>query len=258
MTYNILVGGRARGTPDREKLVLSVIARSRPDVLALQEAAGFPPEEGDGLARYAARLGMTGIVGRAGSGLHVALLARPELALELVAHDGHGFRHAALAGRIRLDSHRSLALLVAHLDPFDEDARLAEAGRLLDMVGIAAPGLVLGDFNGLSPADTLDPEHVARLLPQYRARGTDVECRGVGRLLAGGLVDLAQALSGADRSPTYPTARDPHPEGPPIRIDYVMATPPAAGWARRYKVVRTEVSDRASDHYPVACDLETA
>lgn len=267
MTYNILLGGLGPGKRDRTDELLSVIAAEDPDVLALQECAGFLPEERGLLRTYERRLGMTGLAVRARSTLHLALLARPALDPRLEATIGEPFRHAALRASIAASAGTArLHLIATHLNPFVEDARLAEVELMLKLLPAGEPALVLGDFNALSSQDDWSRDRVHALLAQYvtsppskslsECAPDGVQTRAMDRLRAAGLVDLACTLG--ERANTYPTLGAPAPEGPPIRIDYMLATPGLVPRVRALKVVRTPATDVASDHFPVVCELELA
>lgn len=264
MTYNILVGGVGPQGLDRTAELLQVIEAARPDVVAIEEAQGFLPEERGTLYAYARRLGMTGVIGRSDSKLHLACLARPELDVRLERHIAAPFRHGALHVSIAARWGR-LPLVIVHLNPFVEDARLEEIEYLLGALP-SGPALLTGDFNGLSPQDVYPVERISDFLQQYRVTPASkslgnplpsrAENRAMSRLLEAGWVDLGHACAGADRSPTYPTPCAPDPEGPPIRIDYVLASPALAGAAVSCEVPRGSPADRASDHFPVVVELE--
>ena len=264
MTYNILVGGIGPRGVDRTERLLSVIEGERPDVLALQECHGFFPDERGAVAAYEKRLGLTGILGRCESKLHVAVLARPELDLRLEGHTGAPLRHGALHVSIAVPGGR-LSILTVHLNPFLEDARFDELVHLAPHIP-PGPALLLGDFNGLSPQDSYSAKELAEMLAQYRItphykslgnpQPDRPQTRALAHLLETGWVDLGHAFPGAERPCTYPTPGAPDPEGPPIRIDYVLARPALVDSVRAYRTLRAPPADTASDHYPVVVDLE--
>jgi exodeoxyribonuclease-3 len=258
MTYNILYGGHQAGPEDRTELLFEVIDKIQPDVLALQEGFGFALEEENRLELFQSRLALAGVLGPAPTGLHLAVFAKKALRPQLASWETDPFHHAAMMVKVTLPAGIVLRLVVCHLNPDSEDRRLEEAGRLATMVGQSAHAIVLGDCNGLSPQDPIPVDQVGELLHQYRTgKGPNpVENRAISRLLQSGLLDLGHVLPDGDRAPTYPTRDGPDPEGPPIRIDYILGTESVSGWVRRYTVYREGVAHHASDHYPVYCDLE--
>ncbi|MBI4862680.1 MAG: endonuclease/exonuclease/phosphatase family protein [Candidatus Riflebacteria bacterium] len=277
LTYNILTGGIGPAQQYRVESILEVITGADPDLVAIQEAYCFAPHERDLLRLFADRLDMTGLLAPgANSHLHVALLARRSLNVELIRTVGAPFRHACLVARIRPRENLGLKIVVTHLDPFQESARLREVERLLEEIDAGEPCLVMGDLNGLSPLDPFEPASVPGLLEQYRRMAPDgswvVESRALPRLLLGGLIDLGHgprraddpagapgsgpSASAFDTSPTWPTRGGFPSEGPPIRIDYVLATPAVGDAVTDYRAIRTALTDRASDHYPVLVELD--
>lgn len=265
MSYNIPVGGTAPGSHDRTEALLAVLAAESPDVVALQEAAGFMPSERGLVATYETRLGLKGLVASGGSSLHVALLARPELDLQLAATCAEPFRHGALAATIACGSRRVM-LITAHLNPFVEDARLDEVDALLGMLPANAEAVLAGDLNALSPQDSFPPARLKEMRMQFRVmppskslsdQGPEhAECRALARLIDAGFVDLAHAIPDGDLGPTYPTPSAQEAAASPLRIDYLMATRGLAAGARGLRRVRTAAAAEASDHFPVVCDLE--
>lgn len=264
MTYNILMGGQGPHGADRTEALCDVIAEASPDVVAIQEANGFFPEERGVLARYEARLGMTGVLGRCGSKLHLAILAKPEFQLRLVGHTGAPLRHGGLHVALQVGG-APFELVTVHLNPFVEDARVDELAHLTPRLP-RGRALLLGDFNGLSPQDIYSAEAIAAFLPQYRVTppskslGNPVpdhpQTRALAGVLAQGWIDLGHAVPGAECLCTYPTPGAPDPEGPPIRIDYVLARPELAPHARAYRTIKNARTDAASDHYPVVVDFD--
>jgi len=77
------------------------------------------------------------------------------------------------------------------------------------------------------------------------------------RLEAAGWIDVAHAL-GQHGVPTVPTADFTGTEFAVMRCDYMLASKALAGCARACEVVRTPVTDMASDHYPVLATFEIA
>ena len=74
-------------------------------------------------------------------------------------------------------------------------------------------------------------------------------------LEAAGWVDLGHRLDPA-RVPTVPTAAYRDAEFATMRCDYLLASQSLAATARSYQVIRNDISDAASDHYPVLATFE--
>ncbi|GAB3846280.1 hypothetical protein GCM10029963_25780 [Micromonospora andamanensis] len=249
MTWNIRTGGRDRGGADRRELVARVIARQRPDVLAVQELGGL---DVDG---FAAGVGLRPYLARSWLGQPVALLVRPSWPVLAAAPVRRPFHHAAQRVVVGTDA-GALTVLGTHLDPYSGTRRLVEAGWVAGAAlrrsrdGLA---LLAGDLNTLDPYGG-HADRVGRLPPAYRRRhlrrdGRTVETRAVARLLAAGLVDL-----GVSAGPTVPTAHG-GAEFADMRLDYLLATPTLAARLRAARVVRDPDTEHASDHYPLLAEF---
>lgn len=75
-------------------------------------------------------------------------------------------------------------------------------------------------------------------------------------LLRAGFIDIGAAID-ADRVSTAPGAGFTDTEFVPFRSDYFMATTRLARRATAYRVLRTPVTDAASDHYPITAVFRT-
>ncbi|MBO3742166.1 endonuclease/exonuclease/phosphatase family protein [Actinoplanes flavus] len=145
----------------------------------------------------------------------------------------------------------------------------------LDPAGVASGPSPAGVGNGPSPAgvasgpspagvaNSLDPagDHTAALagLPAlYRKRHLGPDGRPDTRALAAfreeGFVDLWHTVGSGDGH-TVPTAYAGH-EFAPVRLDYLLASPPLAARAQHLRVIRDDLTAQASDHYPLLADLD--
>ncbi|MFF2951273.1 endonuclease/exonuclease/phosphatase family protein [Kitasatospora sp. NPDC057965] len=248
MAYNILDGGQRR-----TEALLSVIREQRPDVLGLCECAGF---DTDGTFGYFARaLGLTGVLNRAPSGNHVALLHRPGLEVVRSGTQSAGMYNGMVEVVLRTGL-GEVAFVMTHLHPFSPVFRLAEAEAVAGAASFTPHSVVMGDLNSLSAAE-LPGTHEA-LARTFRLRTTTADGRvdtGPADLLAArGWTDLE---SGAPR-PTYPS-RLPGAEEVPggsARLDYLLATPELAARCREFTVVDDERAQLASDHLPVVAEFD--
>lgn len=256
MTYNIRTGGRDGPDPSRLDRIVEVIAEQRPDLLALQELRDF---RRDGrMAAVAGALGMRAYLAREWFGQPVAVLVRPPGRVLRAAPVRRPFHHAAQRVVVATDA-GPLTVIGTHLQPYAGGRRLREAGWLAAASRMNGLGLLMGDLNTLDPWVGHD-ERVRRLPAEYRRRhlrpgGSTVDTRAVAALDRAGYVDLFR-LVGAGAPETAPTRHLGGAEFAGMRLDYVLATPAAAGLARRCVVVRGGTADRASDHYPVLAELD--
>lgn len=257
MTWNIKTGGYDRGGADRLPGIASVIAAAAPDLLALQELRNFT--RGDRLGSFAAALDMTPVLARSAVGQPVAVLVRrpaPVLRSRTVRWRLH---HAAAAVTVPTDG-GELTLVSAHLNPFHPRRRAREARWLAARVASpAGMSILAGDLNALDPA-TDHTDRLAQLAPLYRRRhlapdGT-ADTSTIAALERTGFVDLWRTAGTPGAGLTAPTTEGGGREFSGMRLDYLLASPPAAAVTRSCRVLRGGATEHASDHYPVVADLD--
>lgn len=277
ITWNIRTGGSG----GRLDALVTLLRRERPDILALQELRGFP---GRRMRQVAGALGMTPFLAPSAFGQAVAVLVRPPL--RIVDWSGVRWRlhHAAAAVRVPT-AVGQLTVVSTHLHPLSPYRRLREARFLAARHRPAkGPVLIAGDLNALDPG-TDHTRRLAALSGPYRRRhlaadGT-ADTRAIAAFEAAGFVDLwPKAVSsgeaelglvgpvsyreaeleppGADLGFTVPTSRGGGEEfsAAGMRLDYLLASPSVAAHARHMRVLRGAEAEYASDHYPLAVDLD--
>ena len=268
MTWNIRTGGVDRagvdrggvdhGGGDRLDAILAVINRVRPGLLALQELRDFDRHDGRRLRAVADAAGMTAHLARSVFGQPVAVLARPPL--EITSRESVRWRlHHAAAVAVVSTGSGPLTVVSTHLNPFSPYRRMREATWLAARYGSKKRLVVLaGDLNSLDPG-TDHADELARLDPRYRRRhlGADgvADTRAIAAFAEGGFTDL-WPLVGRGDGHTAPTTKGGGPEFSGMRLDYVLASAPAAATAGQARVVRGDEAEYASDHYPVVVDLD--
>jgi exodeoxyribonuclease III len=250
VTWNIKTGGSG----GRLDAITALLARERPDLLALQELRGFERRIGG----FADRLGMVPHLARSVFGQPVAVLVRPPLAVQRRVAVGWRLHHAAAAATVATTA-GPLTLVSTHLNPFSPERRRREATWLAARFG-SRRGMTLlaGDLNGLAPG----ADHGAALagLPDlYRKRhlnrdGT-VSTAALGAFERAGWADTWRT-AGAGDGESVPTTRGGGHEFGPMRLDYVLGTPAVAGRVRELRVLRGEEAEYASDHYPLRAVLD--
>jgi exodeoxyribonuclease-3 len=253
LTWNVRTGGSG----GRLDALVTLLQRERPDILALQELRGFP---GRRMAEVAGALGMTPFLARSVFGQSVAVLVRPPL--RIVDWSGVRWRlhHAAAAVRVPTTAGQ-LTVVSTHLNALSPYRRLREARFLAARYRPAkGPVLLAGDLNSLDPGT----DHTARLAAlsePYRHRhvtasGT-ADTGAIAAFTAAGFVDLWPAV-GEGAGHTTPTTRGGGQEfsAAGMRLDYLMASPSVAARAAHARVLRGAEAEYASDHYPLAADLD--
>lgn len=261
LTYNTLFAGRDGSDDRRAKAQVQLINELKPDVFLMQEAKGFDANGGAWLYALEQQLGLRGFLAVAPrTGQNIAIFIREPLCPLSFDADGAYFYHTLATLKVAVPgSEQPITFISAHLCPNGPEVRRREAAYL----GIhAAPHnrtLITGDFNSASPHDS-EPEDWPALARHHRARYLAEDLKGIDRsvlahLEAAGWVDLGHRLDPA-RVPTVPTAAYRDAEFATMRCDYLLASQSLAATARSYQVIRNDISDAASDHYPVLATFE--
>ncbi len=255
MTYNILEGAR-----DRLDVVAAVVRAADPDVLAITEANGFDDPKRMAAAEGAFR--MKGVLGAAESGFHVALFLKPGWKVEASGSEFYPFFHAALWAKLHGDGDREFTAVVAHLNPFSPDERLAEIRALCRHAMPGEKSLLMGDFNCMAPGDAIDasvlelPRNILARFIKEAADPVEFDRREIALAEWAGFVDVYRKLNPKKPGWTLMTTRFGAALRARMRIDYMLATERMAKRALSAEVIETDESRRASDHYPVLATFD--
>jgi exodeoxyribonuclease-3 len=246
MTWNIKTGGGSR-----RPAILAVLARERPDVLALQELRGFEHHIGT----FAGSVGMTAHLARSAFGQPVAVLVRPPITITGRREVRWRLHHAAAIAKLSTPA-GPMTVISTHLNPFSPYRRMREARWLAARYGSRRDLVLLaGDLNGLAPGT----DHTAEIdaLPdlyqrRHRARDGTPDTRALQAFHD--FTDL-WVTTGTGDGRTAPTTQGGGKEFSGMRLDYILASPPAAQLARHARVIRGDETEYASDHYPLTVEL---
>lgn len=224
------------------------------DVLCVQEANGWNDGEPSLLQTLAKDTGLNNYVyGNSNTRFKLATLSRAPI-LHSQVHT-ESFWHSAVQTTIQLGE-QVLDLWNIHLNPGDEDSRLAEAKLLAALIDKTKPAILMGDFNSLSEADHYPDELSANLV----LRG--IKKFGIGRLrydvtnffASQGLIDLAAANGKQQTTVPTPANKDMY-HAAEMRLDYMFATPVVISLVKEIVVPKNPLTETISDHYPVVLTL---
>ena len=241
LSYNIRHGGAGR-----EAALAAVIRNAAPDLVVFQEASKPAVIE-----TLAAETGMTQYGSRSGDSL--GFMSR----IPVTRFEWH---------RPRVSRHAFLEIVLAgtpwrvfgvHLSAvhaaWTEHRRMFELRALLQEIRREQPGphALVGDFNTLAPGELLD---IRKLPHRLRAlvwlSGGKVRWRTIQAVLDAGYADVFRHLHPDLVGNSFPTW-DPH-----ARLDYLFVPGPYLGSARACDVVTGDPTPDASDHFPLAAELE--
>ena len=241
LSYNIRHGGAGR-----EARLAAVIRKTSPDRVIFQEAS--KPLV---IQTLAAETGMSQYGSHAGDSL--GFMSR----IPVTRFEWH---------RPRLSRHAFLEIVLAgtpwrvfgvHLSAvhaaWTERRRIYELGALLQEIRREQPGphALVGDFNTLAPGELLDLRKLPhRLRALVWLSGGRVRWRTIQAVLDAGYADAFRHLHPDLVGNTFPTW-DPH-----ARLDYLFVPSGYLGGVRACEVLTDPATCDASDHFPLAAELE--
>jgi endonuclease/exonuclease/phosphatase family metal-dependent hydrolase len=262
ISHNVWNGFAEKPSPRRDQWRAWMSAQ-HPDVVALQELNGFTEEQ---LAREARAWGHSHVVLLKEDGFPTGLTSRTPITEVQRIRDG--MHHGLLRGRIR-----GVHFYVIHFHPSHYGRRIEEARHLMaDIATLPEPHpriVLIGDFNGFSPADRFHYDRDPDLVPffemldrQYpEARNLNagkMDYGGIEQILENGFVDLVVQTrpSSAPFAGTFPTElRREEDLGTDRRLDYIFASSNLARATKYATVVRDPTTALLSDHYPLVAEL---
>ncbi len=256
LSFNTYRGGIDKGF-SRIPFIKEVILELRPDFLALQEANNFEKEDyklfkeiGNycGLKYCALSLGSRTASGTA---YHVASYLRYHIK-EIEDFRGK-FRNAALQTVIQSDI-GEVSICNTHLTPVSEKDRLDEIGCILDSMKAYDNRIILGDLNSLSEQDGLEDSLIEKFnetqIKKFSENGK-LKFDVIRKIIDNGYIDVAVKF-GSNNINTVPTESNiDSAHEVALRLDYAFVSKNLADYVKDFCVARSEISERASDHYPI-------
>lgn len=241
LSYNIRHGGAGR-----EAALAAVIRNTSPDLVVFQEAS--KPAV---IQTLAAETGMTQYGSRSGDSLgFMSRIPVTRFEWHRPRVSRHAFLEIALAGT-------PWRVFGVHLSAvhaaWTEQRRMFELRALLQEIRREQPGphALVGDFNTLAPGELLD---IRKLPHRLRAlvwlSGGKVRWRTIQAVLDAGYADVFRNLHPDLVGNSFPTW-DPH-----ARLDYLFVPAPYLAAARACAVVTATPTPDASDHFPLAAELD--
>lgn len=236
--------------PVRYQLLVELLRSQQATIVGLTELWKWTPAD---LQRLADETGYQyAQLFPARTGIHLGVLAHetPQEASDLNSTTEPIFWHCA--PRVRF---ADFDVYTVHLTPKLPEQRTQEAQLLARCVTEAKrPAILGGDFNAPRSRE-YSTDLFNHLSDKQRNKFGPAGSRGpVDHLVESGLIDLLEAQP----EPTVPTAsnRDVAHAGPPLRLDYCVATRQLAAQAATTHVVRSKATEQISDHYPLLVELE--
>lgn len=256
LSYNVLEGFRKDSTLMRN--FQEWVAKRNPDVVAFQEFNGISKAR---LVEMAKAAGYPYTVLQKRAGFPLAIMSKHRITDVVKVIDGmqHGMLYAKIAG---------YHFIVTHLHPKTYEKRILEVDTLLKYINRVPKGeplLLLGDFNNMSPLDKGDYNNEAKMKlvanseknnPDAKiTKNGEIEYTTIQKLLDAGLIDTWRKFNTVyDKS--APTKLKKHQNY--TRIDYIFVNQTLAPYTLDATIVKDQLTDTLSDHYPMLLILKKA
>ena len=254
LSYNVLEGFRSDSTLIR--FFQDWVGKRSPDVIAFQEFNGISKVQ---MVTMAKAIGYTYTVLQKRTGFPLALMSKHPITDVIKVIDGmqHGILYAKIAG---------YHIIVTHLHPKTYEKRVEEADVLLKYINRLPkyePLILMGDFNNMSPLDKADYNNESKMKLVLNSeknnadikttRNGEIEYTAIQKLLDAGLIDTWRKFNSAyDKS--APTKLKKHQNY--TRIDYIYVNQALIAYALDATLVKDNLTDTLSDHYPMLLILK--
>ena len=251
MTYNILNGGEA-GLP----LVEKVIKKENPDYLTINEANTFAKDNNKILKKFSKNLNYP----------YYDIALSGEYDYHLVILSKYPFKkiykikplmRAGIITIIQTEIGK-ISMISTHLTPYTEDLRLPEIDLIIEGQKRYKNKILMGDMNSLSPYDNYKSEIIKNFnemqLKKFTTNGK-LRFDAIKKILSNDYLDTALEL-GKNKEYTAPTSLNEYEAHSNMRLDYVFISRSLRKYLKSYLVIKNELTNKASDHFPVSITLE--
>lgn len=250
LTFNIFDGGN-----ERLQIIIDVIKSQSPDYVTINEANTFSANNNKILKQVAKEIG-TPYFDIALSGdmdYHVAVFSKYRLL---------NIRKLQPLDRACLISETEtpiglISIASLHLTPFSEKLRDRELDLILEEQKSFPNRILTGDMNSLSVEDNYPNNLVSEFnkvqLNKFTSHGS-IRFDAVNKILSLGYYDAA-VLKKRNHEPTVPTLINEDLAHSNLRLDYCFISKSLVPHLKKYKVVKNNFTNRASDHYPIITEF---
>ena len=151
-----------------------------------------------------------------------------------------------------------ISIVGAHLNPGTEEVRVAEIETIIGAQKTCENKIIAGDLNALSRKDGYSPTLIASFNEKQKEKFTlngSPRYEAIDKILAAGYKDAAVVFN-QNLFTTVPTPSNKDGAHASLRLDYFFMSESLVAHLVEYKVLKNEITDNASDHYPVVMALK--
>lgn len=260
LSYNVLYGLQ-EDSVNIERYI-SLINDLQPDIVATQEMNGWTQKTLEELAR---RYGHAYALQSKEDGFPVALTSKTPLVnfKKVTENMWHSYIYAKVRG---------IHIFVIHFSPFSYQKRLEEVSDIIaqtEEISESEPILIMGDFNSLSKSDAThyNDELLQSMQNQEKTQNHvrnlnngHIDYSVLSKLEEAGFKDSYKLLTKefTESIPTFKGGNGKIKEsntGFPRRIDFLWCNASAAKSVTKSIILKNELTNIISDHYPVYVEL---
>jgi exodeoxyribonuclease-3 len=190
-------------------------------------------------------------------GYNIALLSKKPLKDALVLRKG--LDYGVIVADVETNS-KDYCIALTHLSPIKENRRLEEMKRILKTIRGKRRVILLGDLNSISPQDVTDDfaflkmakEKGIKKFGRRRLRKDLIQ-----KLLDSGFVDTLRLFTnGFEYSVPSKKSNMDAEHFARLRLDYAFVTKDLKNEVRSSRILRNNVTDTLSDHYPLLLEMK--
>jgi len=252
MTYNILNGGE-----DRMELIIKIISNEKLDFLVINEANGFNENNNQRLNKLAEQIELPYFdLSLSGEyDYHTAIFSRYPFARK---EQLKPMRNAGIMVNIKTKL-GDLSIVGMHLTPYTEDLRLKEIELILNQQKKYENKILMGDLNSLSFSDNYN-QKVIKGFNNYQlekfTKDSKLCFNVIDKITSHGYLDAAYIFN-KQKISTVPTGiNKDKAHSASIRVDYIFTSTSLKDKVKSYSVIKTILTEKASDHYPVIIETK--
>lgn len=239
------------------KEIARVIRTQNPDILGVLETVGWGENDEETINKFSKTVALPHrVFTKANTQYDMTLFSR--VAPREAQSIREGLWHAVTIAIYDIASLGEVAVTLLHLNPKDEDSRIAEIEVITELLHPYPYKILMGDFNSLSPHDPYNREELRTLfeaqgLTKFGSASLRFDC--IRLIEERGFVDAMTALC-KPFTPTVPTpANKDSAHAAPLRLDYLFVSQELQPFLQDARIVCDADTDRTSDHYPIVVDL---
>ena len=115
----------------------------------------------------------------------------------------------------------------------------------------------MGDMNSLSKQDSYDKKIIKnfnKLQIKKFTSNNSLRFDAIDKIESRGYFDTAVKM-GKNKENTVPTLMNEDSAHGNMRLDYIFVSEPLLSHVTKYSVIKTDITNQASDHYPITIEL---